>query len=182
MIKLNASEKQPDNPDRSLRPHRILFHAVRVVLGFIFIYAAYDKILNPEAFAQVVYNYQILPDQLVNLTALVLPWLELLIGLLLIVGVWLPGATFIGTGLLMVFISSLAFNLIRGLDVHCGCFSSDTAGSPADMLTLLRDTLFLALSIYLFLTVFFFQSIGSKSPGSKSFILRKKDKAGFFRN
>jgi hypothetical protein len=59
------------------------------------VYASYDKILHPLAFAEIVYNYQILPDVLVNLVALFLPWIELLVGLSLIVGMWLPGALLI---------------------------------------------------------------------------------------
>ena len=47
----------------------------RVILGAVFIYASIDKIRNPEAFAKAVYNYQILPDSLINLTAIALPWL-----------------------------------------------------------------------------------------------------------
>lgn len=141
---------------------KVVYHALRLLLGAVFLYASYDKILNPEAFSEAVYNYQVLPDALVNLTALVLPWLELLLGVFLIAGIWLPGVTVTSTVLLGLFISALVFNQIRGLDVHCGCFSTDTSEGPAGALTVMRDLLFLAVSIYLTCYVYLLR------PSSKS--------------
>lgn len=46
---------------------------VRLFLGAVFVYASLDKILHPQAFAEMVYNYQLLPDVLINLTAIILP-------------------------------------------------------------------------------------------------------------
>jgi cation diffusion facilitator family transporter len=136
------------------RTQALIFHGLRLLLGAVFLYASYDKVLHPEAFAQVVYNYQILPDTAVNLVALILPWLEALLGLCLIAGLWLPGATVAGTGLLAVFIGSLVFNQIRGLDIHCGCFSTGTNGGTAGLWTVVRDMVFLIISSYLTLRVF----------------------------
>jgi len=132
----------------------LVFQGLRIFLGAVFVYAAYDKILHPLDFAKAVYNYQILPDILVNLVALILPFLELFMGICLILGFWLPGATVISSGLMVVFISALVFNLFRGLDVHCGCFSTKGSGEGAGILTVLRDVFFLCVSIYLLLTVF----------------------------
>ena len=76
-------------------------------------------------------------------------------GFCLIAGIWLPGAVFTVNGLLIVFMASLIFNLARGLDVNCGCFS--TGGDAPSMSTgwyLLRDVLFLAVGIFLFYAVF----------------------------
>jgi uncharacterized membrane protein YphA (DoxX/SURF4 family) len=128
---------------------------LRLLLGAVFLYASYDKILHPEAFAQAVYNYQILPDPAVNLVALTLPWLELLLGLCLATGFWLPGATVMSTGLLTIFIGALVFNAIRGLDVHCGCFSSQASDGPAGLWTIARDVSFLVVSSFLTVKVFF---------------------------
>jgi len=129
--------------------------AARWFIAAIFLYASAQKILQPAAFAKDIYNYQILPDFLINLTALVLPWLELFIGSCLLTGVWLPGAVITANGLLFVFLTSFIFNLSRGLDINCGCFS---AGSEAPAMSagwyLLRDALFLAVAIFLFYVVF----------------------------
>ncbi len=77
------------------------FVGARLLLGGIFIYASVDKILYPAGFAQTIHNYQLLPDILVNITAVVLPWIELFLGLFLILGLWLPGAAVL-TNLLLL--------------------------------------------------------------------------------
>jgi uncharacterized membrane protein YphA (DoxX/SURF4 family) len=134
---------------------RVALIIARLVMAGIFIYASIDKIAQPAAFAKDVYNYQILPDALINLTALLLPWLELLLGLCLLAGVWMPGAVLAVNGLLLVFLAALVFNLARGLDVNCGCFST---GSDAPTMSttyyLLRDIGFLALGAFLYYGVF----------------------------
>ena len=141
---------------------RFFYHSARLILGVIFIYASYDKILHPKAFAEVVYNYQILPGGLINVTAIFLPWLEILMGVFLIVGVWMPGTIIWCNTLLVVYIGALCFNLVRGIDVNCGCFST-TKGSSISIETILWDVAFLTLSVYLFFVVF-----GSKfNEGSK---------------
>jgi uncharacterized membrane protein YphA (DoxX/SURF4 family) len=123
--------------------------AARLILGAIFLYASIDKIAHPDRFALAVYNYQLLPEAAVNLLALWLPWLELVSGVLLIVGIWIRGSLAVLTGLILVFLGALGFNLARGLDISCGCFSTE-AVHPLTILTLLRDSLFLLLALYLF--------------------------------
>ncbi|MEJ2658259.1 MAG: MauE/DoxX family redox-associated membrane protein [Desulfobacterales bacterium] len=136
---------------------RFIYLGARLILGAVFIYASYDKLFHPKAFADILYNYQILPDSLINITALILPWLELLIGVFLIIGFWMPGTVIWCNLLLVAYIGALSFNLARGLDIQCGCFS--TAGrSSISIGTVLWDFVFLSLSIYLFVIVF-----GSKS-------------------
>ena len=102
----------------------------------------------------MVYNYQILPDSFINVIALVLPWLELALGGLLIVGRWLPGSIVLTNVLFLAFLGSLLFNLARGLDVHCGCFTSSTQGTPTTIWYLVRDAIFLLLGGYLFYGLF----------------------------
>ena len=140
---------------------RFFYHGVRLILGVIFIYASYDKILNPKAFAEVVYNYQILPDKLINLTAIFLPWLEIMIGVFLIVGFWMPGTVIWCNILLVTYIGALGYNLAKGLNINCGCFST-TKGSPISIEHLLWDAVFLALSGYLFFFVFVKRTSGNK--------------------
>jgi rhodanese-related sulfurtransferase len=133
---------------------RMAFTISRLLMAGIFIYASVEKIADPVAFAKDVYNYQILPDAWINLTALVLPWLELFLGLGLLAAIWLPGAVFTLNGLLILFMAALIFNLARGLDINCGCFGS--AGLGPSMSTgwyLLRDVVFLALGVFLFKAV-----------------------------
>jgi uncharacterized membrane protein YphA (DoxX/SURF4 family) len=130
------------------------YHVARIVLGITFVYASIHKILDPAAFAAAVYNYQILPGSLVNLTALVLPWLELIAGAMLILNVWMPGAVTVVTGLLAVFAGALVFNMARGLDIGCGCFTTASAENDMTLLMVARDGVLLVLSLFLlFLTL-----------------------------
>jgi len=124
----------------------------RLVLGVIFIYASMDKIAHPAAFAKDIHNYQILPLALTNLTALVLPWLELIIGILLLTGLFREGTAWMATLLLIAFFGAMAFNLARGLDIHCGCFHTNVQGTESAPMTwyVFRDGLFLVPAFYLF--------------------------------
>jgi uncharacterized membrane protein YphA (DoxX/SURF4 family) len=129
--------------------HPITAFVLRIVLGCVFIYASLDKIRHPDLFAEAVYNYQLLPEVAVNLVAICLPWVELLSGSLLVLGLWMQGSILILSGLMVVFIGALGINLARGLDVHCGCFITQST-DPITILTLFRDSLFLLLAFYLF--------------------------------
>jgi uncharacterized membrane protein YphA (DoxX/SURF4 family) len=150
------ARERPTAPGRFPIPgSRLLVLGARLLLGAVFIYASFDKILHPEAFARAIYNYQILPGSLVNLAALALPWVELVIGLLLVANRWMPGATLTGTLLFVVFIAALAYNQVRGLDVHCGCFTTDSTAESANWLTVARDLFFLVVSACLLLATFF---------------------------
>jgi uncharacterized membrane protein YphA (DoxX/SURF4 family) len=124
--------------------------AARVFLGVVFLYASVDKVLHPAEFAQAVHRYQLLPDALINLCALVLPWLELLLAVCLIGGLWLPGAVLWANALLGLFFVALIFNYLRGLNIDCGCFSTTAEEGEAPMLWyLVRDAGFLAVAGWL---------------------------------
>ncbi len=137
---------KPASPDVKISA---CYHFARLVMAFVFIYASLDKIAHPGPFAQAVFNYQILPDRLINLTALILPWLELILGVCLLLNRWMSGASFLAGALMAVFMGAMAFNLARGLDISCGCFSTDPGEGPISLPTLLRDMLFLVLSLVL---------------------------------
>lgn len=132
--------------------HLIFAWISRIILGAIFIAAGIPKIMYPAEFAAAVYNYRILPDALVNIVALVLPWVEVLVGGMLIVGIWMPGAVLIYTLLMISFIAALAYNVARGLDIHCGCFSP-TSGEVINLWTITRDAAIFLISLYLFFAV-----------------------------
>lgn len=148
-----------------------LYHSARIILGTIFLFACFDKLLRPDDFAVVIYNYQVLPDGLVNLAAILLPWVELVLGLSLILNVWIADAAVLGNLLLLAFFSVLVFNLARGLDVSCGCFSTAPGEDAADFMTVLRDLSFLFVSGYLLYAEFF--SISSKSEQNKNRRIKK---------
>lgn len=111
----------------------------RLVLGGIFIYAGLEKIIYSERFAELVFNYKLVPTEAVNLVAIILPWLEILTGFLLIMGLFTLPATAILIFLILVFLGAVGFNLARGLDFQCGCFSASTEVRNTALVTLLRD-------------------------------------------
>jgi len=104
---------------------------VQIALGLIFIVAALPKIGDPPSFAHILYNYRIVPGGLLNLFALVLPWLELLLGVALVLGIWKRTAAILVGGLLVAFIMGLGWNLLRGNPIDCGCFDLSAAGRSA---------------------------------------------------
>ena len=105
----------------------------RVILGIIFIYASYDKILDPAGFSKNIHNFHVTPIAVENLAALIIPWMELIIGVFLIFGVFLEGSTSITIGLYIFFIFILSQAVFRGIDVHCGCFKTEADAGVTDL-------------------------------------------------
>ena len=112
----------------------------RLILGAVFIYASWDKIMNPDDFAKAIGNYHVLPFGLENLLALILPWLELFTGICLIIGVMVDGATILVVLMNIVFIFAISQALGRGISIECGCFSVTTEGGDnIGFQTIIRD-------------------------------------------
>jgi putative oxidoreductase len=102
--------------------------AARWILGLTFIYASFHKIISPAEFAKIVYGYGLFPEILINLIAIIVPFLELVGGLALILGIYPRSAALIFNGMLVAFITVLSINLIRGHEFDCGCFSTAKTG------------------------------------------------------
>lgn len=129
----------------------IFILTARLILGFLFVIVAIGKIYEPGAFANEISNYNILPQQLVNISALILPWLELIIGILLISGVRVKANSIIAAILLIAFIAAVASAMARGLDINCGCYSNikaEAVGWPK----ILENTGLLILSILILIS------------------------------
>ena len=131
--------------------HPAVQFVARLILGGVFIYASIDKILHPGDFARMVANYKVLTSPvLINLVGVILPWCEMLAGVLLIARIWAKGAWTILTGLTLVFIVLIAVTMARGIDVNCGCFST-SATSKVGWELLIRDILLLIPAALAFL-------------------------------
>lgn len=124
-----------------------LFTAGRILLGGVFIWASWDKIIDPAAFAQAIANYQIVPSTIGNPVALILPWVELACGTCLILNRWTRGSALVTAALMAVFMSALGYNIYRGIDVNCGCFTLDETAPGSMWLYLVRDAVFLAMAV-----------------------------------
>jgi len=122
--------------------------SIRIVLGFVFIFAAISKVAEPEAFAKAIYNYKLLPLFLINILAITLPWIELSAGLLLVFGVSVKENSAILSGMLLVFIIAIAISLARGLNIDCGCFGT-VDGSKVGLMKILENIGLLLLGLIL---------------------------------
>ena len=87
----------------------------------MWVWASLDKIQNPAQFARDVANYHVMPFGLENLSAIVVPWLELLIGIGLIIGVMVDGAAIVSLSLMLLFIVLISQAILRGFNIECGC-------------------------------------------------------------
>ncbi|MBI1805743.1 MAG: DoxX family membrane protein [Ignavibacteria bacterium] len=121
----------------------------RVVLGVVFIIASIDKIVAPDAFAANVQAYELVPYALVNITALVIPWIELICGIFLLGGVRVQSCSAVLSALLLIFIIAMMTALVRELKIDCGCFGKEHA-SPVSWMRVLEDVGLFVLGAHLF--------------------------------
>ena len=130
--------------------HSRLALLLRWYLGFVFVLACLHKIADPGSFAIDVATYGILSLSLVNMTAITLPWIELAAGIMLIAGLKARAGALMVFGMMVMFTTALLIGLAQGLDVSCGCFASQGAQGedPISAKTVLRDTMWLMLSLY----------------------------------
>ena len=119
---------------------------LRILLGFVFLYASIGKILDPKSFTDNLIAYHLIDSPtLIKYLAVSLPWLEWLCGILLVLGVFVRSVSILTSVLLVVFVAIITSALARGLSIQCGCF-----GSPSETVgafSIIRDTLLLAVSI-----------------------------------
>lgn len=127
--------------------NRLFLLLLRLVVGGVFIWAAVTKIADPLSFAQDVRNYRLVGQSLSFVTAIILPWVELLAGVCLIIGIFPRSSALLISGLLVFFIILVAVTMLRGIDVECGCFG--TFNRKADLWLILEDLLWLVMSLAL---------------------------------
>jgi putative oxidoreductase len=125
---------------------------LRLVLGAIFIYAAWTKLKQSWLiFAMSIDAYQLLPEWAVLAVARALPWFELLVGILLLAGYKVRYVAAAASALLVFFFALMLRSYIQGQGIDCGCFGVGEAISPK---TLLRDGSMLAAAVLLTVAAF----------------------------
>ena len=97
---------------------------IRLFIGGLFIITGIGKIADPVLFAKEIANYRMLPDISINLLAIILPWIELVVGILFIFGIRVKASIFLLAGMLLMFNIAVASAWARGLNINCGCFSN----------------------------------------------------------
>jgi len=130
--------------------------AGRVLLGGVFVYAAYTKLrADPLLFAMAIDAYKVMPEGMAIGAARVLPWVELALGIALVVGIWLRVTATAATALLAVFFTAMVHAYqpdAKEGQISCGCFG---LGEPISGRTLVRDGTLLALSAALMAAAFY---------------------------
>lgn len=125
----------------------------RLILGGVLIVAGALKIGNLQKSAMSVRAYEMLPIWLANFFGYALPWAEIGIGALLILGVAVRIMGALGALIMLGFIIAIAQAWARGLSIDCGCFGGGGTIDPEDtkyLSTILRDIGFLALGVFLY--------------------------------
>lgn len=132
--------------------NKYLLIAFRIIVGGVFVYASLNKLMNQEEFAKAIYNYKFLPSALINIFAIVLPYVELIAGLFLIAGIYVRGSSFLILLMLIIFIIALTQAYLRGLDINCACFSLENPEQKSDIFTrIIEDILLLAATIIIYI-------------------------------
>ena len=103
----------------------------RLVLGGVLVAAGALKIPHPDKSAMAVRAYELLPTSIATVFGYSLPWVEVGIGLLLIVGVAVKINAAIGTFLMVLFVIAISQAWARGLSIDCGCFGNGGQIDPS---------------------------------------------------
>jgi len=127
--------------------HPAVGAACRLLLGGLFIYTGATKLTHPAEVARFVNGYRILHPELANFAGIALPWVEVVAGGLLALGIAPQSAALVLGGLLVTFMGAGFLALVRGLDIACGCFFPFLGGDRLNWMLLPRDGVLLLLAL-----------------------------------
>ena len=132
----------------ALLTHPYLALVLRLYLAGLFIYAGMVKINYTAEFAETIASYRLVPYWGVNVVAIVMPWIEVISGILLMGGIRVRSALVVIGTLLVMFTVGIAVNLIWKSPIDCGCFH--TLGNTISWKTLVRDLIWIAMVVHVF--------------------------------
>lgn len=121
---------------------------LRILVGGAFIVAGVLKIASPDKFAGDISNYRLLPHILINLVAILLPWVEVVAGFVVIIGPWVRAGAVVILAMTVMFFTVITSALARGLNIECGCFGT-VGGKHIGLVNLAIDSTLLCLSALL---------------------------------
>jgi uncharacterized membrane protein YphA (DoxX/SURF4 family) len=125
----------------------------RLILGGVLLAAGLLKYQHLDKSQMAVRAYEMLPIALANLIGIILPFLEIAVGVLLIIGAAVRISAIVGGVLMVAFMIGIAQAWARGLSIDCGCFGGGGQVEPGTanyLPELLRDGGLALLAIYLF--------------------------------
>lgn len=126
-----------------------LMVAVRIAVGLLFIISGISKLMNVGLFSVVLKEFDLLPDSAVTLAAIIIPSVELVAGLMLVIGLEVKIASGIILALMIVFIAAIIPQLIVNNNIDCGCFGL-IVQEKIGLGLLFRDLILLGLSFLCF--------------------------------
>lgn len=110
-----------------------------LAVAAVFLYAAQSKIIEPRQFVFDVKNYRMVPEELLHLVALFLPWVEVGAAIALIIPATRRAGAILIIGMLLMFIVAVSYAaLYKGYNISCGCFGKGSAS--AGIKTIAMDT------------------------------------------
>ena len=124
----------------------------RLILGGVLFIAGYLKVSAPDKSQMAVRAYEMLPISVANTLGLILPFIEVAIGALLILGSLTRVVAALGGFTMVIFIIAISQAWARGLNIDCGCFGGGGAVEPGQtkyLQEILRDTGLAFLAAYL---------------------------------
>lgn len=124
---------------------------VRVAVGAAFVYAGLMKVYDPTAFADSIFSFRIVPNIFINIIAIVLPPMEVILGLGVIFSSWTRACSFSLLILLAVFAGALLQGIMRGLIIDCGCFGSAIPSRFGAWVSLGRALLLLVAVLWVYI-------------------------------
>jgi uncharacterized membrane protein YphA (DoxX/SURF4 family) len=127
--------------------------AGRLILGGVLFAAGFLKYEHLDKSRMAVRAYELLPISIANFLGIALPFLEIAVGILLLLGAAIRISSAIGGALMIVFIFGISQAWARGLSIDCGCFGGGGQVAPGTanyLPEILRDAALAAIAIYLF--------------------------------
>ena len=122
---------------------------LRIFVGYYFIYASMSKIPYPAQFAELLAAYRIFPYLFVKLMAVVVPWMELVTGLFIIIGLRNRATAILIMLSYIGFNVSIGLNILVGSPITCGCY--DTVGEPISLAKISKNTIWFLFTLQVFL-------------------------------
>ena len=147
----------------------------RLVLGGVLLAAGGLKVLKPTESANAVAAYKILPTNVAHLVGYALPWLEVALALLLIVGFMVRPAAVLSGLIMVVFAIAIASVWARGMLIDCGCFGGGGEIDPSlasevrrtYFIEIMRDLGLALAGLYLYFFPYGKLSLEKAAPSTK---------------
>jgi putative oxidoreductase len=127
--------------------HPATLTTLKVFLGLIFILSSVTKVGTPEKFGESIAAYRLIPEMFIPVLSMLIPWLQLICGVLLITDMYVQSSAMIISGLLVVYTVAIAQAWARGIEIPCGCFDLDIGlEDEVGGTSVMRDLTFLLFS------------------------------------